>query len=236
MKCLLSIALLATLLAAGPAGDDAALIAAQKPCYPLTTCVVGGEELGSGGMTPVDIIYEGRLVSFCCSDCEATFKKTPADYLKKIDDAVIAAQTAGYPLDTCPNSGEKLDASAKSFVVGTKLMKTCCNDCKKEVLGDPSKALAMLDAAYIAKQEKDYPLTTCPMSGEKLGAKPVKILYGTQLVEFCCKDCAKDFSKDPKAGLAKLAAARSAKPAAPAPKAGEGDKGDAHGEAPHGGH
>ena len=57
MKCLLSIALLATLLAAGPAGDDAALISAQKPCYPLTTCVVGGEELGSGGMTPVDIIY-----------------------------------------------------------------------------------------------------------------------------------------------------------------------------------
>jgi len=236
MKFLLSAALLATLVAAGPASDDAALIAAQKPSYPLTTCIMSGKPLGSGGMTPVDIIYEGRLVSFCCSHCQADFMKAPADGLKKLDDAIIKAQSADYPLDTCPNSGEKLDAKAVSFVVGTKLMKTCCNDCKKEVLADPSKALAKLDAAYIAKQEKDYPLTTCPMSGEKLGAKPVKMLYGTQLVEFCCKDCAKDFSKDPKAGLAKLAAARSAMPAAPAQKAGEGDKGDAHGEAPHGGH
>jgi YHS domain-containing protein len=237
MKCLLSTALLATLLAAGPAGDDAALIAAQKPCYPLTTCVVSGKPLsGGGGMTPMDIIYEGRLVSFCCSQCPDEFKKSPADFLKKIDDAVIKAQSADYPLDTCPNSGEKLDAKAKVFVVGTKMIKTCCGDCQKEILANPAKALAKLDDAYIAKQEKTYPLTKCPMSDEPLGDKPVKVLYGLQLVEFCCKDCIKDFNKDPKVALAKIAAATSGKPAAPAKKDDDGDEGDEHGEKPHGGH
>ena len=237
MKCLLSTALLATLLAAAPAGDDAALIAAQKPCYPLTTCIVKGKPLGGGGdMKQVDMIYEGRLVSFCCSNCQAEFKKSPADYLKKLDDAIIQAQSADYPLDTCPNSGEKLDAKAKVFVVGTKMIKTCCGDCQKEILADPSKAMAILDAAYIAKQEKTYPLTKCPMSDEPLGDKPVKLLYGTQLVEFCCKDCVKDFNKDPKPALAKLAAAKSTQPAAPAQKTDAGDKGGEHGEAPHGGH
>ena len=234
MRCLLSAALLATLVAAGPASDDAALIAAQKPSYPLTTCVMSGKPLGGGGMTPVDIIYQGRLVSFCCSHCQAEFDKAPAEALKKIDDAVIKAQSADYPLDTCPNSGKKLDAKAESFVVGTKLVKTCCGDCKKEVLANPTKALAALDAAYIAKQEKTYPLTKCPISDEPVGDKPVKLLYGNTLVEFCCKDCVKDFNKEPKVALAKIAAARAAKPAAPAQKAGEGDK--AGGEAPHGGH
>jgi YHS domain-containing protein len=235
MKCLLSTALLATLLAAAPASDDAALIAAQKPSYPLTTCIMSGKPLGGGGMTPVDIIYEGRLVSFCCSHCQAEFNKNPAEGLKKLDDAIIKAQSADYPLDTCPNSGEKLDAKAKTFVVGTKMIKTCCDDCKKEILADPTKALAALDAAYIAKQEKSYPLAKCPISDEDLGSKPVKVLYGTTLIEFCCKDCVKDFNKEPKVALAKLAAARSAKPAAPAQKDSGAEKGDKGGEAPHGG-
>ena len=221
MKCLLSaVAVLATLLVAGgPTGDEAAVIAAQKPCYPLTTCVVSGKPVGSGGMTPVDILHEGQLVTFCCSKCADTFKKTPADYIKKIDDAVIAAQTADYPLTTCPMSGEDLDETAKSVVVGSKLVKVCCNDCKKDLLADPTQALVKLDAAYIAKQEKNYPLTMCAVSDEPLGDRPVKVLYGTTLIEFCCKDCVKDFNKEPKAALAKLTAARAAKPAeAPAPK------------------
>ncbi|HEX5009750.1 MAG TPA: hypothetical protein VFY71_05060 [Planctomycetota bacterium] len=237
MRCLLSAALLATLVAAGPASDDAALIAAQKPSYPLTTCIMSGKPLGGGGMTPVDIIYQGRLVSFCCSHCQAEFDKSPAEALKKLDDAIIKAQSADYPLDTCPNSGEKLDAKAKSFVLGTKLIKTCCADCQKELTSDPAKAsaaLAKLDAAYIAKQEKTYPLTKCPISDEDIGDKPVKVLYGTTLLEFCCKDCVKDFNKEPKVALMKLAAARSAKPAAPAQQPSDGDKGG--GEAPHGGH
>ncbi len=59
---------------------------APKPVYPLTTCVVSDEKLGEMGK-PVIIDHEGREVRFCCSKCIAEFKKDPAKYLKKIDDA-----------------------------------------------------------------------------------------------------------------------------------------------------
>ena len=47
---------------------------------------------------------------------------------------------------------------------------------------------------------KNYPLKTCPVSDEKLGehGKSVKATTpdGTD-VWLCCKDCLKDFKKDP---------------------------------------
>jgi hypothetical protein len=135
----------------------------------------------------------------------------PAD-----DAATIAAQKPLYPLTTCPVSGEKLDDKRVMAVVGSKLVELCCGDCKKDLLADPAKFTAKVDQAYMDRQAKDYPLTTCPVSGEPLGDKPTKLLYGTTLVEFCCKDCIKDFNADPKPSLAKLEAARTGKPAAPA--------------------
>ena len=58
---------------------------AAKP-YPLTTCVVSGEKLGSMGK-PFVYDHEGREVRFCCKNCVKDFKKEPAKYLKKLDDA-----------------------------------------------------------------------------------------------------------------------------------------------------
>lgn len=42
-------------------------------------------------------------------------------------------------------------------------------------------------------------LTTCPVSGEKLGemGKPVVFTYKNQEVKLCCPSCKKDFDKDP---------------------------------------
>lgn len=46
---------------------------------------------------------------------------------------------------------------------------------------------------------KNYPLATCPVSGEKLGehGKPVKVTSDGTDVWLCCKSCNKDFNKDP---------------------------------------
>jgi YHS domain-containing protein len=54
--------------------------------YPLDTCVVSGEKLDSMGK-PYVIKYKGREVQLCCDGCEKDFKKDPAKYLKKLDDA-----------------------------------------------------------------------------------------------------------------------------------------------------
>ena len=54
---------------------------------------------------------------------------------------------------------------------------------------------------------KPYPLKKCIVSGEKLGemGKPVTLTYKGQEMKFCCKDCVKDFKKDPEKFIKKLA-------------------------------
>jgi YHS domain-containing protein len=54
---------------------------------------------------------------------------------------------------------------------------------------------------------KPYPLKYCLVSGEKLGemGKPFTTNYMGQEIKFCCKDCVKDFNKDPDKFLKKLA-------------------------------
>ena len=44
-----------------------------------------------------------------------------------------------------------------------------------------------------------YPLTTCFISGEKLGemGKPFVFTYEGQQLQLCCKGCKKEFDKDP---------------------------------------
>ncbi len=59
--------------------------AKPKP-YTLKTCVVSGEKLGEMGK-PVMYVHEGREIKFCCKDCIKDFKKDPAKYVKKIDEA-----------------------------------------------------------------------------------------------------------------------------------------------------
>lgn len=78
--------------AADPASPDAK----PKP-YPLDTCLVSGEKLGGMGKAYV-FTYEGREIRFCCKGCMKDFKKEPAKYLKKLDDAEkAAADKAGKP-------------------------------------------------------------------------------------------------------------------------------------------
>jgi YHS domain-containing protein len=52
-------------------------------------------------------------------------------------------------------------------------------------------------------------LTTCPVSGEKLGemGKPFTFTYKDQEVKLCCKGCKKDFDKDPEKYLKLIRAA-----------------------------
>jgi YHS domain-containing protein len=56
-----------------------------KP-YTLKTCVVSGEKLGEMG-DPYVYVHEGREIKFCCKNCVKDFKKDPAKYIKKIEEA-----------------------------------------------------------------------------------------------------------------------------------------------------
>lgn len=133
---------------------DAAIVAQQKPYYPLDTCVVAGGKLGEMG-EPVDHVYQNRLVRLCCADCVAAFDKEPAKYLTKLDQAVIARQKAAYPLDTCLVMGTPLGPKSLDFVSGNRLLRMCCNDCIKAFAEEPAKYLAKLDQAATEKAGKN---------------------------------------------------------------------------------
>ena len=64
---------------------------ADKPKpYTLDKCVVSDEKLGEMGK-PYVFVQDGREVKLCCESCKKDFKKDPAKYMKKIDDAEKAA-------------------------------------------------------------------------------------------------------------------------------------------------
>jgi bacterioferritin-associated ferredoxin len=57
-------------------------IAAQKPGYPLDTCVISGEKLGDSA---VDTVIGSRLVRTCCGKCAAKVKANPQAAFAKLD-------------------------------------------------------------------------------------------------------------------------------------------------------
>jgi len=63
--------------------------------------------------------------------------------------------------------------------------------------------------AAAATPPKPDKLTTCPVSGDKLGemGKPYVLVYQGQEVKLCCSGCKKDFEKDPAKYLKKIRAA-----------------------------
>ncbi|MGK0190125.1 MAG: hypothetical protein ACI9R3_005945 [Verrucomicrobiales bacterium] len=86
IKTTLSIILALPLAMASCSKDDPAASDTGKAAegdYPLTTCVVSGEELGSMG-EPVVKEHNGKTVKFCCKSCLPKFDKDPETYMAKI--------------------------------------------------------------------------------------------------------------------------------------------------------
>ena len=71
-------------------GVMAMLAACATNNYPIKTCVVSGEELGSMG-DPIVLVHEGTTVKLCCEGCKEDFEADPDKFLK------IVAGEAPYP-------------------------------------------------------------------------------------------------------------------------------------------
>lgn len=170
--------------------------------WPLNTCVVSGEELGGMG-EPIVKVYDGREVRYCCNGCVKTFEKSKESFLEKADAKIIELQAANYPLDTCLNSGEKLDGNAVQGVVGNRLVKTCCKNCLAALQKDPAAAVAKLDKAVIEKEKAAYKGDTCPVSGHKIDGDGVDMVIAGTYVKLCCADCKAGALKNPAETVAK---------------------------------
>ena len=74
----------------------------------------------------------------------------------------------------------------------------------KKTIAAITTVLALSVSAWAVAADKEekadtYPLTTCVVSDEPLNSMgdPVIFNYEGREVRFCCKDCKKDFLKDP---------------------------------------
>lgn len=117
--------------------------------------------------------------------------------------AVVAEESADeapYLLSTCPVSGSELGAMGEpvSKVYDGKEVKFCCGGCPAKYEADRAKYDAEIEAKLIASQTPHYPLETCVVSGEKLGAmgEPVNYIDGSSLVRLCCKGCVPKYQEN----------------------------------------
>ena len=80
LSLLASIAVAFSLVSCG--GDDTAAAGGDGD-YPLKTCVVSGEELGSMG-EPVVVKHGDVTVKLCCKSCIEKFNAEPEKYVAKL--------------------------------------------------------------------------------------------------------------------------------------------------------
>ncbi len=117
-------------------------------------------------------------------------------------------KAAPYPLDTCPVTGNKLGAMGDPVVkeYDGREVRFCCPACIKKFEADKAGYWKKIDEQIVKSQMDFYPLTTCPITGEELGAMgdPVDYVYNNRLIRFCWKACVPKFLKDPQATLDRL--------------------------------
>ncbi len=209
MPRLATTALLALSLLGLAAAQDAKPARVGLP-YMLPNCVVSGEPLGEDAVV---VIVEGqkkagdngREIKFCCAGCAGQFRSNPSEYLSKINAEMVKQQLAWYPPVNCPvmpdealpAPGSPGDDEVKNVIWQNRLVRLCCSKCVRRFNNDPEKYLAALDAMIIAQGSKNYPMTTCPISGKPLGEKPVDVVAANRLVKVCCPGCVGGVQKDP---------------------------------------
>lgn len=183
---------------------DAAAIAAQLPNYPMTICPISGSKLGAMG-EPVQIVINGTLVQLCCSHCINKANSTADAIVQRIRQLSFEAQLNTYPLTTCVVSGEPLTHEAITTMVGTTLVRTCCNKCINTVLANPSQYLHAIEELRKAAasavtssntEQRPYPLTTCLVSGKRLDADAVTFSINNRTFKTCCVTCKAKIEKD----------------------------------------
>jgi len=123
---------------------DDAVIATQRPTYPLRTSAQTGKPLDTA--TTVDVVRVNRLVRLNRDEIPA-FDADPAVAIAKIDKAYIDAQMPGYSMTTCPVTGADLKTARDSvvpYLYGSKLVLFANATAVKTFEADPLKYLDKL--------------------------------------------------------------------------------------------
>lgn len=123
-------------------------VAAAKPIN--TKCPITGKDIDP----TKTVVYEGKVIAFCCDNCVAEFKKNPAGCLAKLGLTAEAKPAEAKPINTkCPISDEDINP-AKTVVYEGKVIAFCCDNCKAKFEKDPKPFLAKLGLTAKAEEKK----------------------------------------------------------------------------------
>ena len=137
-------ALVTLALALGVQAADKKFKLKTKP-YPLETCVVSDEKLGSMG-DPVVLVEGDQEILLCCKSCKKDLEANKQANLAKIEAAWKKVKP--YPLSGCIVSDEKLDPEkAVGLVVEGREFHFCCKSCLKDFKKDQAKFVKKFDEA-----------------------------------------------------------------------------------------
>lgn len=180
-------------------------------------CPVSGEAIESDAEV---VRYRGRDIKLCCKACSKDWARLSDAQRDAKLAAVKRPREAGgkaltiadvYPFADCPVSGKPLGSMGKPIIrrYDGREIRFCCAGCIKRFEKEKPGSLAKLDKRLIAAQRSGYPLTTCVVSGGKLGSMgdPVDRVVGNRLVRLCCAGCVSKLKANRALYLAKLDAA-----------------------------
>lgn len=141
---LATLTLLTAAFSLGALAADKAFKLKTRP-YPMDTCVISGEKLGSMGDSYV-LVEGDQEVQLCCKSCKKDFEKDKKANLAKIEAAWKTVKP--YPLSGCVVSDEELDAKqAVGAVVEGREFRFCCKSCLKDFKKDTAKFIKKFDEA-----------------------------------------------------------------------------------------
>ncbi len=107
-------------------------------------------EEGSGDTASQAVDQLAGTISEAANTAANAANQVAQEASKMTDEAIIAAQSATYPLKNCVVSGEALGSMGETinYIHEGTLIKLCCDHCKPDVEKDTAKFVAMVkDAA-----------------------------------------------------------------------------------------
>ncbi|GBC94160.1 hypothetical protein HRbin15_02668 [bacterium HR15] len=160
---------------------------------PAIACPVSGETIKNPSNS-TRYTYKGKTYYFCCKDCLAKFKASPATYLnRKPAKANTQPQQAskaccGSERGSCCCSGEKGEHAAG---------KSCCSEKK-----DASKGSEQTAEGDKKQGTEQQPATNaklfCPVSDEEITPdESIAFEYNGKRYYVCCSKCKQKFLADP---------------------------------------
>ncbi|MFU8828542.1 MAG: hypothetical protein ACNA8P_03810 [Phycisphaerales bacterium] len=196
---------------------------AQQNAGPVNAmCPIGKEPIVPSAGT---VEYKGKTIGLCCPGCGEAFlawdesrkdefvvlgvagREPGAErHGQPADESATGAASPGptypYTLPDCPVGGP-LGSMGDPIVkvYDNREVRFCCAGCIGTFENDKAKYWGEIDEKVVLQQLMHYPIDTCIVTGEKLGADAVNHVHNNRLVRLASAEAVAAFKADPKKHL-----------------------------------